>query len=425
MNGNSPNESAANEVERELEALEPITKTIADPALRGDIVGLLAAEILARLSLQQIALTPYEEPEYDVVDLAMWESLAQPVRSALMALHELRTRVVQFAPVEESAQEDVDLAFDLVESASPEVPLRDSLGQQVDDWLKHTLDVNEEKREKSRSPEEQRKDVQEAIAPLASILVDETRRFALRLRNPTIVAQRWALLADLQELRGKFSKLLGALRIGLLSPFTDLDEEALLHDYRTEAQSSVSLRVAVVELTADVARLIAAYHSGHGDDRRFALEELLVRLMRFAATDAFVQVRAPDKRAVIEFRKSLAMQLGHDAQDRRAVAQLLEGFAKFLEAMHAINQREVLVKHDRAAMATLRTRVLTVEAVMPLDFESALKVFKEARADAQALFGREPLLDLWLKAEELMSTREDVALHVQWVKRSIERSGLA
>jgi len=416
----------SSEVEVELRSLEPITKTIGEPALRADVVRLLTAEILARLSLKQISLQRFEQPEYDEPDIEMWEELAQPVRSALMALHELRTQVAEFAPESERNQDEVDVAFDLVDDSPPELPLRDSLGQQVDDWLATTLENTEDQRARlrQRPAEEQRKDVQMAIEPLATILINETARFASRLRNPNIVAQRWALLSDLQEFRGKFAKLLGALRIGLLGPFTDLSEDELIGDYRTEAEASTVLREAFVHLELDTERLIVAWESGTPNERRFALEELLVRLMRFAASDAFALVRAPDKRAIIEFRKDLALQLGRDAGNKRAVGELLEGFAKFLEVMRSLNQREALVRHDKAMMADLRGRLIVIGEVLPLDFDSALRLFEEAREAVQLLYGREPMLDVWLRGKAFMSTREEAFMQLEWVRCAVTRSGL-
>ncbi len=419
-------DAPSRELEDELKLLEPITESITDPALRDDVARLLTAEILARLSLKQIVLGPYEEPEYDRPEEDMWEALTQPVRSALSALQELRAKVAELAPPSEpQSQEEVDISFDLVDE-DPTAPPYDQLGQQVDEWLKQTLDNTEDRRAKlkHRAPEEQRHEIQLAIEPLTTILIGETARFTHRLRNHNIVGKRWPLLAELQEFRGKFLKLLGALRIGLLTPFTDLTEEELLGDYRTEADASIALRLSFTQLYEDVTRLIAAHGTGNPSEKRFALEELLVRLMRFASSAVFSLVRAPDKRSIIEFRRDLAQQLGKDAEDKRAVAELLEGFSKFLEVMRSLNQREVLQRLDKRLVADLRGRLLMIEEVLPLDFEAAMRLFEEARNEARTLYGREPMLDVWLRAEPFMSSREDASLQLAWVKRAVAKSGI-
>ncbi|WP_446910969.1 hypothetical protein, partial [Klebsiella pneumoniae] len=86
------------------------------------------------------------------------------------------------------------------------------------------------------------------------------------------------------------------------------------------------LRRGVIRLTRDVTAFVNAFNGGSQEEKRFILEELLVRLMRFSRSDAFAVLRAPDKRVLIEFRKNLAMHVGMTRERTRVVAELLEGF---------------------------------------------------------------------------------------------------
>lgn len=419
MNGDVPVPSS--EIHEELEALAPVTAAITDAKLRDDVLRLLAAEILARLSLRTIALEPFEEPDYEAPDIDMWESVAQPVRSALIALLELRKLMSELMPeTHEEPEGEVDIAFDTVDEAAAAPALRDNVAQQVDDWVQSTLG-SMSREVTARSPEEQWKEVQQSLQPLAGILVQETQRFGTRIRNPSVIVNRWVLLGDLQEFKGKFQKLLGAFRLGLLHPFTSLSNKELLGDYRTEEENSLLLRREFFRLERDVLSLIAVHQRGNADEQRFALEELLVRLMRFARNDAFSVVRAPDKRALIEFRKTLALELGKKTTTERRMTEIFEDLSKFLDMMHALNRREVLIEHDKDAVGELRSRVLTIEEVMSLDVESALKLYAEARSEARALIGRDPMLDAWLEGDFQPESRDDLGAAVKWVQQALTR----
>ncbi|MCC6810580.1 MAG: hypothetical protein IT381_24330 [Deltaproteobacteria bacterium] len=419
----SGEEVASSEIKKELDALEPITREIKDKRLKDDVVKLLTAEILARLSLRAIGLEPFEEPDYAAPDIDMWDQVAQPVRSALIALLELRKLMGELAPIaDDDKTPEVDVAFDLVDDASVAAapPVRDNVFQQVDDWVQSTLGAGQRDLGK-KLPDELWKEVQASLQPLAGIVVQETQRFATRLRNQTIVVSRWMLLAELQEFKGKFQKLLGALRLGLLHPFTNLPDAELLGDYRTEEQGSVLLRRAFYRLERDVNALIAVHASGNEDEQRFALEELLVRMMRFARSDAFSLVRAPDKRALIEFRQTLAQELGKKTTTARRITEIFEDLSKFLDMMHGLNRREVLQKHDREGAAELRSRVLVVEEVLSLDLESAKKLLAEAKKEARAMLGKDPLLDIWLENELPCETKDDLVAIVHWLNHAVAR----
>ncbi len=412
-------EVASSEIHNALSTLEPITAAISDKKLRGDVLALLTAEILARLSLKAISLGPFEEPDYEAPDIDMWDAVAQPVRSALIALIELRKLIGDLTPLSDDAGGEVDVAFDLVDNNPPpsyETP--DNVAKQVDDWVQSTLGQKEADHA-GKTPAEQWKEVQESLQPLAGILVQETQRFATRLRNPQVVVNRWMLLAELQEFKGKFQKLLGALRLGLLHPFTDLPDAELLGDYRTEEQGSVLVRRAFFRLEQDVNALINVYETAGRDEKRLALEELIVRLMRFARSDAFPLVRAPDKRALIEFRKTLADEVGKAAP--RRLTEIFEDLSKFLDMMRGLNRREILEKHDRACLADLRSRVLVVEEVSPLDIESARRLLSEAHAAAQGLLGRDALLDVWVERSLPCETKDDLQAIVRWINHALSR----
>jgi hypothetical protein len=386
--------------------IDKIIAAIADGDAREVMARALHAEAAAQRTLDDIRLEPYEEPDYEAQDLLMWEELATPVRSTLIALSELKEALAPLAPAESHANDEVDIAFDLIDP-EPAVPVRDTMKEDVDQLVRTTLG--------DASPEDA---MRAAVRPLSDLMMYETMRFGARLRNPTIIADRWNLLADMQEFKGKFKKLLAALRLALVHPYTTAEQRARLVDYHTELDAALQLRQAIALLLRDVLGLVEASGRASDVERAFIVQELFVRLIRFSRSAAFALVRAPDKRLMIEFRHDLATKLGVERLSSREVGDVLEGFVRYLEALGAISRREVLVNHDRALAQDLARALDAVDVRQP---SVAVGAIAEIRAQAMALLGRDPVLDDVLATHPLLEDEADLALLIALLRRGFLR----
>ena len=379
--------------------------------LRPPLEVLLARERVASLALGSLQLTPYEEPEYVGQDLAMWEEVATPLRSVLMGLHDVRDALAQLRPAESNRQDDVDIAFDLIDP-TPAEPIRDRMSYDVDDLLQQS----------QQSDTSSEAMIRQALLPLGEMMRFELTRFGNRFRNPTVIADRWNLLSELQEFKGKFAKLLTAVRLAAILPHTTPDERERLVDYRTELDNSLVVRRALAFLMRDVLALVEATADISPEERRFLLEELFMRLLRFSRHSAYALLRAPDKRQVIEFRKALAGSLGaDDAATARRTREQLEGFVRFLEAMQSINKREVLVAHDGGVAFALRAGARHLEGLLVEDPGAALPAFAEWREQASTLLGLLAPLDDFLLARPLVDELDDLRGVLPFMARLLAR----
>ena len=115
---------------------------------------------------------------------------------------------------------------------------------------------------------------------------------------------------------------------------------------------------------------------------------------RFSAKREYRTLRAEDKKAVIDFRGTL-YELRHrkDGLSMTELRRAVEGFSKFLEAMQAINQREVLVIHDRKLLEESLGRLEAVTATMATDIDAASAAMAQLIESLWHVHGRHPDLD--------------------------------
>lgn len=387
-----------------------------EPELRAKIEILLARERAAHFALQGLDLLPYEEPEYVGQDLAMWEEIAGPLRTVLLGLNDVRDalRALKTEEADGSSEGEIDIAFDLAEPA-PAEPVRDRMNYDIDLLIESALSPE-------RTAEAQ---VADALLPLGEMMRIELGRFGDRFRNPTVIADRWNLLSELQEFKGKFQKLLMAVRLAAIHRYSDEQERQSLVDYRTELDTSLVIRCAIYLLRRDVVALVQAYLGDEqingvratvsNEVRSFILQELFVRLLRFSRHAGYTHLRAPDKRQVIEFRKALALVLGasEPAATHRA-DELLEGFVRFLDAMQSISKREVLLAHDQRLVAALRLEAQQLKMIAEASPATLVKSLRELRLHAAPVLGLIPELNAWLMAH-VVDDIADPEVSMHWV----------
>jgi hypothetical protein len=92
-----------------------------------------------------------------------------------------------------------------------------------------------------------------------------------------------------------------------------------------------------------------------------------------------------------------------------------EGLVKYLESLTVVNQREVLVEHDRRVAAELRDALSVGKELSELSPRTARDILFKACVTAQNLLGRSAGLDLVIKRidpaapnAELIVVLEDV-----------------
>ena len=307
---------------------------IADVRVREHVVRALVICDDVLEVVDALDLTPHELATDEVPSLATWNALAPDARNLLLAVRRAAEQLLElFPPPPEqprhdttSVDFDLDVAFDAMASGNAPPPIRDRRDREIDD-LVGGVDATQTFEQ-----------IGEAIAALAGMLQSDFVSFGGRLQNPAVVGDRWFLLSELQELRQKCSQCLEAIVAVMLKAVAGEDLELVLPRYQTAARRAQRLRTALVDLEQDVELLNDQASRGAVGDLAAIRQALVLRLNESGEHSAYADVRPLDKQQFIAFRRLLAAtpaQPDNVSTLRRGI----EGFAKFLEVMHAINAR--------------------------------------------------------------------------------------
>ncbi|MBS1152934.1 MAG: hypothetical protein H6Q89_4632, partial [Myxococcaceae bacterium] len=132
-------------------------------------------------------------------------------------------------------------------------------------------------------------------------------------------------------------------------------------------------------------------------------------LKEFGTAKAWVFLRAGDKKQIIEFRQSVEAISRRDLK-KKELALALNPFVEFIASFKKINQRELLMQHDREVVASCG---VAVERVLTLINEGraqeSVMHLRKILVYARSIYGRSSEFDNWLRAMgEGQFTPEDV-----------------
>jgi hypothetical protein len=98
-------------------------------------------------------------------------------------------------------------------------------------------------------------------------------------------------------------------------------------------------------------------------------------------------MRPADRWQMVEFERELKRA------PMTAARQTSEGLVKYLDSLGSINQREVLVLHDRRTLDAMREAVANARQLVDLSPRAAVEMMDRAYQAAQRLRGRNPATD--------------------------------
>jgi hypothetical protein len=79
------------------------------------------------------------------------------------------------------------------------------------------------------------------------------------------------------------------------------------------------------------------------------------------------------------------------------LAVLIEPFVEFVDSFESVNQREILLVHDREISAQIGVQLEQVMSLASSSPDEALQAFQEALSAAVSLYGRSPELDSFIR----------------------------
>lgn len=307
-----------------------------------------AARAIGKLG--ELDLIKYEDQEVGSesgADLSLWEELAPVVGGTMADVHALITEIATQFPA----------------------------GELVVDPRQNQVDV--------------------ILQATSDDLKAEVGQFGMRVRDPSVVGDRWNLIAELQAFRFQFRNRIGAMVYETASVLGDCKRREVEPGYDEALGSTLVVR----STTADLRRLMRARIHKVSE----AMPEQVVanaqqtekELNAFGRTAAWRALRAQDKKAILEFRQKLQQVIAQPGSTKIDVLEILEPFVEFVDGFSAVNNREILVDHDQEVQASVG--VVLERAMNAMAYEEKLAAFNEAVGMGQSLYGRSADFDSFLR----------------------------
>lgn len=305
-----------------------------------------AARAIGKLG--ELDLIKYEDAPIEAsADLSLWEELAPVVGGTIADVHALITELAaQFPPGE--------LVVDPKQS-------------QVDQILQTA----------------------------ANELKSDVGQFGMRVRDPSVVGDRWNLIAELQSFRFQFRNRIGSMVYETASALGECKRREVEPGYEAALASTLVVR----STTADLRRLMRAriHKVSEAAPQDVVANALQTEkeLNAFGRTAAWRALRAQDKKEILEFRQKLQALIEQPGVTKIDVLSILEPFVEFVDGFAAVNDREILIDHDQEVQASVG--VVLERAMNAFNYPEKLAAFNEAVGMGQSLYGRSGEFDAFLR----------------------------
>jgi hypothetical protein len=351
-------------VEQLSPRLDEIVASLRDRAYAAKLRKVYLAAAHAIHQLQDIDLLRYETTSAEgAPDLSLWEEMAPIIRDTVM---------------------DVNALLMVIREQFPQHPpggLGDTLSQALEEAGVPSSGRSE-------------KETEEALHQSLQQLANQVTQLGERMRSPTVVSDRWNLIAELQTFRHAFREQIGTLVHATASAFSpDARKEEVVPFYAEDLAAALALRATVADLVRITSARLEKVREAEAEDVQWNCNQLEKELDSFGKTPAYKSLGAQDKRVLIELRAELTkLGASHSLPKRELLAQV-EPFAEFVRALAGRTHSEMLVGHDREVCAGVGVAL----EQRTDDPDAAVKQLHDALARAQKLYGRDEELDLFLR----------------------------
>jgi len=327
-----------------------------------------AANALARLT--DLDLLQYESPvTTDSLDLSTWEEMAPVVGGTIREVNAFVDHVRTQLAAQPPARGD-GLAS-LVEDAV------------LDDAARARLE--------------------EVLRQAASQLFEQVQTLGSRVRDPSVVADRWNLLAEVQASRTRFREHIGTLVFDLVAPFADVERAEVVPGHAEEVAGAVAVRAAVADLRRVLEARAARLQQASAEDVQWHAQHLEQEMDAFGRTAPYRSLRAQDKRRLIEYRHEVRSMAALALPSKAEVGALCQRVLELVRGLAVVNQRALLRRHDHEVWARSGVKLEQAETLLGIDRRSAAVALAEAVEIAAGLYGRSEPLDDFLRRSRKQS----------------------
>lgn len=321
-----------------------------------------AATTLARLT--DLDLLQYESPvTASSMDLSTWEEMAPVVAATLR---------------------DVNAFIDLVRTQLAAQPAARASG------LASLV-------EEAVMDEGARARLEGVLQQAAEQLFEQVQSLGAKVREPSVVADRWNLLAEVQSSRTRFREHIGTLVFDLVAPFADVERSDVVPGLAEEVAGAVAVRAAVSDLRRVLEARAAKLRQASAEDVQWHAQHLEQEMDAFGRTAPYRSLRAQDKRRLIEYRHEVRSMASLPLPARADVLEVCQRVLELVRGLAVVNQRSLLRRHDHEVWARSGVKLEQAEALLAMDIRAAAVALSEAAELAAGLYGRSEPLDEFLR----------------------------
>ena len=230
----------------------------------------------------------------------------------------------------------------------------------------------------------------------AANLTTELGGVGAKLRQPSVVSDRWTLLIELQKIRSGLRNQVGDLVYLTAAAFADVEREEVVPGHDKEVTRASLLRSTAADLRRAIEGKLQKLAAATGGVEKVA-RSIEGDLEAFAQMPGYRHVRAQNKRELVELRDALRRAGAQPNLPRDELQIIAEPALALLDALVTQTSREALTARDRAVCAACGTKVEQAYLHLKLGALGAPRVLAEAVAAAEALYGRDAALDAYLR----------------------------
>ena len=230
------------------------------------------------------------------------------------------------------------------------------------------------------------------------------------------------VLGLLDEMTSTWNEGIHALVVAVYEAFVpDADHGSVVPAYKTTLRRALMVRRGIAGLLAELAPINDVLQSTERMRHPESLVTLSERLHRFVTSDLCRAMRAADRWELTQFDQRL------ENEDLGEAKLTAEGLVKYLESLTVVNQREVLVEHDRRVVSAIREALSVGKELADLSPATTYEIIGKACTHAQDLLGRSAGLDAMLKrlgSAAASAKPSQNAQLIEWLEEVLSNSGL-
>ncbi len=338
-----PNSAAIPTPSTPVELPEPLVQVMARVGRAEDQARLrVVFEAAARAigALGELDLSRYEADDEGEEAYQVWEELAPVVGETLGVTHKLVEAVEQ--QISESA-------------AQPSTPLEQAMA---------------------------------TICATQARLREALHAFRDGMRRPENMANRWDVLSYLSAFRGRSRAEIGEMIFAACQCFGSCDKANVVPHYDVDLGHALALRRALGGLAREVAILGSQMELASDEAEVKRNVTTLLGLVRgFTEGEPYRQLRVSDRRLFVHVLAVLSKD-----SSRAEVTSATSELFTFLKDV-SINRREMVVRHDRLAVAAASESIGQARAAVEDGLRRARAAFSAALEQLGRLEGRDPASD--------------------------------